>query len=178
VDKVLKKTEYFEKISQRNFWEPIFLNSKVDINTSAQALLFSFKVCEEQIAQEFVEKYVCRVREILVNSADSPFTMNQQDVVKQIQALSQIILDSEQGTLLLKLVSDLPERDGMIDENVKLNKFCESSSYFQGMAQCANCQESEKFEKQFKKCSRCGLVYYCSKSCQKEDWRKHKQICK
>jgi hypothetical protein len=164
VDKVLKKTEYFEKISQRNFWEPIFLNSKVDINTSAQALLFSFKVCEEQIAQEFVEKYVCRVREILVNSADSPFTMNQQDVVKQIQALSQIILDSEQGTLLLKLVSDLPEKEKILqeDHNTPKSGYSATTSWA-GLAKCANCDKCENLETKFKKCSHCGLVYYCSK---------------
>jgi hypothetical protein len=26
-------------------------------------------------------------------------------------------------------------------------------------------------------CSKCQAVYYCSKSCQKEDWKQHKQIC-
>ncbi len=28
----------------------------------------------------------------------------------------------------------------------------------------------------FKKCSNCQLAYYCSRSCQKRDWEKHKAM--
>jgi len=29
----------------------------------------------------------------------------------------------------------------------------------------------------FKKCSKCKLIYYCSRECQVKDWPKHKEIC-
>ena len=40
---------------------------------------------------------------------------------------------------------------------------------------CANCK---KFGFKFKKCSACQSVYYCSRECQKSDWKKHKKVCK
>jgi hypothetical protein len=29
-----------------------------------------------------------------------------------------------------------------------------------------------------KKCGACGLVFYCSRACQRKDWKKHKENCK
>ena len=29
-----------------------------------------------------------------------------------------------------------------------------------------------------KKCKKCFTIYYCSKVCQKKDWKQHKKICK
>ena len=41
---------------------------------------------------------------------------------------------------------------------------------------CHNC---DKFGEDFPKCSGCKSVYYCSRECQKTDWKKrHKKICK
>lgn len=30
---------------------------------------------------------------------------------------------------------------------------------------------------EFKKCGRCRLVSYCSRECQKKDWKRHKDSC-
>ena len=38
------------------------------------------------------------------------------------------------------------------------------------------CKECSKIGRLFK-CSRCKDVYYCSKECQKKDWKLHKIIC-
>ena len=43
---------------------------------------------------------------------------------------------------------------------------------------CNKCKTKEPSEgKGFPKCSRCKLVHYCSKDCQKEDWKEHKLSC-
>ncbi|KAK9820089.1 hypothetical protein WJX72_006020 [[Myrmecia] bisecta] len=46
--------------------------------------------------------------------------------------------------------------------------------------ECANC-EATAAEKQLPtllKCGRCKIVYYCSKECQKTNWKIHKIYCK
>jgi hypothetical protein len=40
---------------------------------------------------------------------------------------------------------------------------------------CRTCLKERKLEMQ--KCSRCKKAYYCSTTCQKEDWPKHKMTC-
>ena len=37
----------------------------------------------------------------------------------------------------------------------------------------------KNFFPEFKKCSGCGEVYYCSRHCQMKDWKKggHKKVC-
>ena len=39
---------------------------------------------------------------------------------------------------------------------------------------CNTCHISGKF----KKCSGCEKVYYCSKECQRQDWKEHKKTCR
>jgi MYND finger len=41
---------------------------------------------------------------------------------------------------------------------------------------CNNCM-AMGFDKQLKRCNGCMLVDYCSKECQKKNWRKHKPFC-
>ena len=42
-------------------------------------------------------------------------------------------------------------------------------------AVCSRCKAKSN---DLKKCTRCKLVAYCGKQCQKEDWSEHKMICK
>jgi hypothetical protein len=42
---------------------------------------------------------------------------------------------------------------------------------------CRFCGKLETMDKEFPECAGCGLVTYCSKECQKADWRRHKPIC-
>merc|ERR1712058_211705 len=97
-----------------------------------------------------------------------------------LQSISQIILDSEQGEFFLKLVSDLPEKlflnaSESMAEKMKTHNILGKTL---ALLKCANCGILEKSEKQFKKCSRCGFVFYCSKVCQRSDWKNHKKVCK
>jgi hypothetical protein len=38
--------------------------------------------------------------------------------------------------------------------------------------------ELSKEEKKLKTCGKCKRVAYCSKECQKEDWKDHKKNCR
>ena len=35
----------------------------------------------------------------------------------------------------------------------------------------------EKFNVNFKRCSSCKLVFYCSQACQKRHWKEHQKLC-
>lgn len=41
---------------------------------------------------------------------------------------------------------------------------------------CATCQKSPP-EVTLKRCSRCAVTHYCSRDCQKADWKAHKKVC-
>ena len=43
---------------------------------------------------------------------------------------------------------------------------------------CALCGKAQYLVGQLKKCTVCKKTFYCSKQCQKSDWRKHKKICR
>ncbi len=44
---------------------------------------------------------------------------------------------------------------------------------------CAGCKHgSSTFDHPLKKCAGCAMVQYCSKECQKRDWKYHKLTCK
>ena len=42
---------------------------------------------------------------------------------------------------------------------------------------CGNCGKEEKMFGDWKKCSKCQEMSYCSKECQSNDWPLHKQLC-
>ena len=43
---------------------------------------------------------------------------------------------------------------------------------------CQDCGEEETKDKKLLRCSRCVRAFYCSRECQKRDWRDHKHDCK
>lgn len=62
----------------------------------------------------------------------------------------------------------------------KFNHERQSSMLLQ-LKTCANaaCCQVELTAGEYKTCSKCRLVYYCSVSCQTTDWKRHKRIdCK
>jgi len=46
---------------------------------------------------------------------------------------------------------------------------------YKSQSKCVNCNDEKK---DTKKCTGCYLVWYCSSSCQKEDWPKHSNECR
>jgi hypothetical protein len=165
---ILRKTENFEVISQPHFWEAIFF--EMNQNFCLSALSFSIKMSHtKKFTQDFVEKYVNRITEIL------PACSNESSI-KTLQLISQTILESEQGNFFLKLVSELPagQKSKIIADDPQTNAFLIPHRV---LVRCAKCDMKEKSLKEFKKCTRCNSVYYCSKTCQKSDWPRHKSIC-
>ena len=64
----------------------------------------------------------------------------------------------------------IPDPVGLINTHIVNDQLAER--------QCAACgiwqtHSSKKLER----CSKCLLVYYCGKECQRKDWRKHKGGC-
>jgi hypothetical protein len=52
---------------------------------------------------------------------------------------------------------------------------------FLGFYSCNNrgCWKTETLEESFARCTQCKLAFYCSRECQKEDWKaRHKYLCK
>jgi hypothetical protein len=42
---------------------------------------------------------------------------------------------------------------------------------------CSGCHREESGGEKFLSCSRCSIVRYCSRRCQKRDWKRHKLLC-
>jgi len=171
VRKLLRNTEKFDEISQPHFWEPVFFKCPA---LCLDALLFSVRISNtKSFTQEFVQKYVNRIRKIL------PKIQDETDF-ETVQSISQKILESEQETFFLKLVNELPEdqKSKTIADSAGKEQIEYLTTFYHALVRCTNCQKMEKSKKEFQKCSRCNLVYYCSKRCQRADWPRHKTICK
>ena len=53
-----------------------------------------------------------------------------------------------------------------------------SNPLFQSLqAQVGSCAGCGKIGNDFKQCSACKVVKYCSVACQKNHWRTHKKVC-
>lgn len=42
---------------------------------------------------------------------------------------------------------------------------------------CHRCNKTESVIGEYKSCSRCEVIIYCSRKCQKDDWKTHKKVC-
>ncbi|KAJ7621864.1 hypothetical protein DFH06DRAFT_767073 [Mycena polygramma] len=74
------------------------------------------------------------------------------------------------GTSYLNLVQFVYDRIAMLHQR------CDPGSMFDLRVQCKNCGKAD-IDASFKGCSGCFDVYYCSESCQKEDWQSHGPDC-
>jgi len=67
--------------------------------------------------------------------------------------------------------------------HIRIPKYIEEQAYISPEITlhktCQNC--GKKYEKKkecnFKKCAKCKKAWYCSRDCQKEDWKTHKKKC-
>ncbi|GMI00942.1 hypothetical protein TrLO_g12173 [Triparma laevis f. longispina] len=63
-----------------------------------------------------------------------------------------------------------------IEEEEELIEKVETFEVSENVSEERKCEACEK--EGAKKCSRCKVVWYCSKDCQVKDWKIHKKICK
>jgi hypothetical protein len=70
--------------------------------------------------------------------------------------------------LCVRIPNYKPVLDEMKQNHIHLKKICGNCSKIPQGENCSN----------LLLCGGCKGVYYCSKKCQKEDWKDHKQICK
>ena len=67
--------------------------------------------------------------------------------------------------------------------NNRVNKETEKEEKQPAIGLCMFCRKNEdelvKEEKRLMRCGKCNRedVMYCSKECQKKDWKEHKKIC-
>ncbi|KAK3254689.1 hypothetical protein CYMTET_36104 [Cymbomonas tetramitiformis] len=70
---------------------------------------------------------------------------------------------------------------GLKDEmDARLQKVkAEQNSYQErrGLQTCAGCGKGEPAARMFKKCGKCGGVWYCGSNCQRSHWKAHKVEC-
>ena len=54
----------------------------------------------------------------------------------------------------------------------------ENSTQAQNMESCRTCKKTADTSKTLSLCAGCHSVRYCSRDCQKQDWKLHKKVCK
>jgi hypothetical protein len=114
-------------------------------------------------------------------------------VVTSLQACLQLVKKklksgTRTGDILDAVVAG---EDGPINEKAKaslarlqsLARLCNNNNNDRNNTEnLKSCRRCDKIERQsddvlLKKCQRCKATYYCSKECQKADWKSHKETC-
>ena len=140
----------------------------------------NFKASKYQLVLKFLKKY------------DIPISEEQQKIFEKVfeSCNLNMIEDAEEILLLSNIAYQINQQRNLPQEEVnKLYENIESESKkqlekeikeFSTNDKCISCYNVYKFEEQ--KLLRCGnckckLFAYCSKKCQKEDWKTHKGLC-
>jgi hypothetical protein len=80
------------------------------------------------------------------------------------------------GSMLFVYPLDVCKRNACIDKAfAELKETTPTINWQPSLFQCATCKQSPS---NLMRCSGCMLVSYCSRDCQKKDWKAHKLFCK
>lgn len=92
---------------------------------------------------------------------------------------AQVSMISHSDKSFMEIVCSVPcvhARNTKLNQNIQSNPNTQSSersgTKIKLLYKCKVCQTDCN-----KKCSRCGLDYYCSSKCQRADWPNHKNTC-
>lgn len=98
----------------------------------------------------------------------------------QISNLSNLKYYSQRKKLVLVLIGRqiIQNKINFLDSNitpVQLKNFVDIMS---DSAECGNCRKTQsELPIPLKRCAKCKGQWYCSRECQKSDWKSHKKVC-
>ena len=143
-----------------------------------------------------LKTYIDFIASLLANGGSVVFELEVGGKIPQklapetMEALNDILQDHEAVAALEDATEKLSPRNGH-DEEVRhsgsglgevenSDKKMAKASGTQGIMYCENpsCAKKESKPMQFDSCGRCIRAVYCSRECQKKDWKRHKKECK
>ena len=92
--------------------------------------------------------------------------------------ISPLLISSGIGAMRALLVWGDPDRFKKQKNKNMSREFKPGRTPTGGPLRCATCQAYEGLTEKFRLCQGCFMVRYCSKDCQKADWKRHKIECR
>lgn len=100
----------------------------------------------------------------------------------KIHGICKNIIESftpEEMIYYMHVLNNPPNIFNMYSENInKYTKHFNDYPTSRNLLRCNKCNKILITKEETLRCSQCSRSFYCSKECQKEDWKNHKPICK
>jgi len=107
------------------------------------------------------------------------------DVKREVEIQAKIFRsceDREAERVCLERLLELHASDAakVKDTHRRLKLLDRADALANGARACLyqNCEHIEGSDREFQTCSRCKIAVYCSRNCQKLDWKHHSKLCK
>ena len=149
------------------------LNDMVDLYTAYVDKKINFAKVVEQY--KFFDKIFCETDYENGKSAICIWCMNvvcliQMGALKEDNFNGVLAVSEIDGNIIaVKNINDI-HKILKNASSAEINKSFQILSDYQKI--CKNCKTPSKF-----KCNACRIIHYCSKACQKTDWKHHKKTC-